>query len=125
MFLDKMQQIKEALSLKSSALVAFSGGVDSSTLAALAYETLGDQTLAAAAVHDPGAVSYTHLDVYKRQALSTASIISALTPVHHQPFQLISGDSGEAAAQDQRVHDGLSGARGSAGSCLLYTSRCV
>ena len=46
MFLDKMQQIKEALSLKSSALVAFSGGVDSSTLAALAYEALGDKTLA-------------------------------------------------------------------------------
>lgn len=46
MFLDKMQLIKEALSSKSSAVVAFSGGVDSSTLAALAYEALGDNALA-------------------------------------------------------------------------------
>ncbi|WP_370574966.1 ATP-dependent sacrificial sulfur transferase LarE [Methanomethylovorans sp.] len=46
MFLDKMQQIKETLSSKSSVVVAFSGGVDSSTLAALAYEALGDNALA-------------------------------------------------------------------------------
>lgn len=41
-----MQRIKEALASKNSALVAFSGGVDSSTLAALAYEALGDKALA-------------------------------------------------------------------------------
>lgn len=46
MFLDKMQLIKEMLSSKSSALVAFSGGVDSSTLAALAHNALGDNALA-------------------------------------------------------------------------------
>lgn len=46
MFFDKMKQIKEALASKSSALVAFSGGVDSSTLAALAYEVLGNNALA-------------------------------------------------------------------------------
>lgn len=46
MFLEKMQQIKEALASKSSVLVAFSGGVDSSTLAMLAYEALGDNALA-------------------------------------------------------------------------------
>ncbi|WP_321420272.1 ATP-dependent sacrificial sulfur transferase LarE [uncultured Methanomethylovorans sp.] len=46
MFLDKMQQIKEALSLKSCVLVAFSGGVDSSVLAALAHEALGNKALA-------------------------------------------------------------------------------
>lgn len=46
MFLDKMQQIKEALASKNSIVVAFSGGVDSSVLAALAYEALVDNTLA-------------------------------------------------------------------------------
>jgi uncharacterized protein len=46
MFLDKMQQIKEELASKRRVLVAFSGGVDSSVLAALAYEALGDNALA-------------------------------------------------------------------------------
>jgi uncharacterized protein len=46
MFLDKMQQITEALASKKSAVVAFSGGVDSSVLAALACEALGDHALA-------------------------------------------------------------------------------
>ncbi|OPY20519.1 MAG: GMP synthase (glutamine-hydrolyzing) subunit B [Methanomethylovorans sp. PtaU1.Bin093] len=47
MFLDKMQQITEALASKKSVVVAFSGGVDSSVLAALAYEALEDNALAA------------------------------------------------------------------------------
>jgi uncharacterized protein len=46
MFLDKMQQIKESIFSKKSALVAFSGGVDSSVLAKLAYDALGDYVLA-------------------------------------------------------------------------------
>lgn len=41
-----MKLIKEALAAKNSAVVAFSGGVDSSTLAALAYEAMGDKALA-------------------------------------------------------------------------------
>ncbi len=46
MFLDKMQLIEESLASKSSVLVAFSGGVDSSVLAALAWGALGKNALA-------------------------------------------------------------------------------
>ncbi len=46
---DKMQSIMEALTEKGSALVAFSGGVDSSVLAALAYRALGERALAVTA----------------------------------------------------------------------------
>ena len=46
---DKMRSIIEALKKKGSTLVAFSGGVDSSVLAALAYRALGDRALAVTA----------------------------------------------------------------------------
>ncbi len=46
---DKMQSIEKVLKQKGSALVAFSGGVDSSVLAALAYRALGDRALAVTA----------------------------------------------------------------------------
>ncbi len=46
---DKMHSIGEALKNKGSALVAFSGGVDSSVLATLAYRALGDRALAVTA----------------------------------------------------------------------------
>ena len=42
----KIEQIKEAIAKKESAVVAFSGGVDSAVLAALAYEVLGRRALA-------------------------------------------------------------------------------
>ena len=45
----KMQSIVNALAEKGSALVAFSGGVDSSVLAALAYRALGDNAFAVTA----------------------------------------------------------------------------
>jgi len=45
----KMHSIIEALKQKGSALVAFSGGVDSSVLATLAYRALGDRALAVTA----------------------------------------------------------------------------
>lgn len=44
--LDKMGLIKRAIAEKEKVLVAFSGGVDSSTLAALAFDALGDNALA-------------------------------------------------------------------------------
>jgi len=46
---DKMHSIVEALKKRGSALIAFSGGVDSSVLAALAYRALGDRALAVTA----------------------------------------------------------------------------
>lgn len=46
---DKMQSIIESLKKRGSALIAFSGGVDSSVLAALAYMALGDRALAVTA----------------------------------------------------------------------------
>ncbi len=46
---DKMHSIIETLKKKGSALVAFSGGVDSSVLAALAYRAVGDGALAVTA----------------------------------------------------------------------------
>ncbi len=46
---DKIRSIEEALKKRGSALIAFSGGVDSSVLAALAYRGLGNQALAVTA----------------------------------------------------------------------------
>lgn len=46
---NKMRSIQDALSLKGSVLIAFSGGVDSSVLAALAYRALGDKAAAVTA----------------------------------------------------------------------------
>lgn len=48
-FHEKMLSIQSALKQKGSALIAFSGGVDSSVLAALAYRALGDRALAVTA----------------------------------------------------------------------------
>ncbi|MBW6471250.1 MAG: 7-cyano-7-deazaguanine synthase, partial [Methanosarcinaceae archaeon] len=46
---EKINQIKEAIAKKGSAIIAFSGGVDSATIAALAYEALGERALAVTA----------------------------------------------------------------------------
>lgn len=46
---DKMTSILDALACKGGVLVAFSGGVDSSVLAALAYRALGDNAVAVTA----------------------------------------------------------------------------
>ena len=43
---EKIKQIKKAIAKKESAIIAFSGGVDSATIAALAYEALGERALA-------------------------------------------------------------------------------
>ncbi len=49
MSIDRMQSIVKALAGRESVLVAFSGGVDSSVLAALAYRALGENALAVTA----------------------------------------------------------------------------
>ena len=46
MALEKIEMIKEAIKARGSAVIAFSGGVDSATLAALAFEALGEKALA-------------------------------------------------------------------------------
>jgi len=46
---DKITKIVEALALKGSVLIAFSGGVDSSVLAALAQKALGEKAVAVTA----------------------------------------------------------------------------
>ncbi|HEY3362010.1 MAG TPA: ATP-dependent sacrificial sulfur transferase LarE, partial [Methanosarcina sp.] len=43
---EKMKFVKDAIKARESAVVAFSGGVDSTTLAALAFEVLGEKALA-------------------------------------------------------------------------------
>ncbi|AKJ39371.1 ATP-dependent sacrificial sulfur transferase LarE [Methanosarcina barkeri] len=43
---EKIELIKEAIKARESAVIAFSGGVDSATLAALAFEVLGKKALA-------------------------------------------------------------------------------
>ena len=43
---DKIAQLKEAVEKRGSAVIAFSGGVDSATLTALAFEVLGEKALA-------------------------------------------------------------------------------
>lgn len=42
----KIEKIKAAIQAKESAVIAFSGGVDSATLASLAFEALGNRALA-------------------------------------------------------------------------------
>ncbi len=46
---EKIEQIKEAMKAKQSMLIAFSGGVDSSVVAALAFQALGEKVLAVTA----------------------------------------------------------------------------
>lgn len=43
---DKMEQLKKVIETRESAVIAFSGGVDSTVLAALAFEVLGEKALA-------------------------------------------------------------------------------
>ncbi len=57
----KMQSIEKALEERGSVLVALSGGVDSSVLAALAYRVLGDKAIAVTADSQtlaPGELEY-------------------------------------------------------------------
>lgn len=46
MAVEKIEMLKEAIKVRGSAVIAFSGGVDSTTLAALAFDVLGEKALA-------------------------------------------------------------------------------
>ena len=58
-------------------LCALSGGVDSSVASTLVHRAIGDQLTCIFVDHGP--VSYTHLDVYKRQPLT--EVVTFLTGV--------------------------------------------
>ncbi|NYT19435.1 MAG: ATP-dependent sacrificial sulfur transferase LarE [Methanosarcinales archaeon] len=62
----KIESIKGAIADKEKVLVAFSGGVDSTTLAALAFEVLGDNVLAVTL--DSCAIPKSELEDAKRTA---------------------------------------------------------
>ncbi len=64
--LEKIEMIKGAIAEKEKVLVAFSGGVDSTTLAALAFEVLGDNALAVTL--DSCAIPKSELENAKRTA---------------------------------------------------------
>jgi len=78
----KIGMIKEAIKARGSAIIAFSGGVDSSTLAALAFEELGEKALAVT-IDSP---------LFPRQQLETAAQTACEIGIQHKilPFSLTS-----------------------------------
>jgi uncharacterized protein len=76
----KIEKIKEAIKARESAVIAFSGGVDSSTLAALAFEELGEKALAVT-LDSP---------LFPRHQLETAAQTACEIGIQHKilPFSL-------------------------------------
>ncbi|MGD9776763.1 MAG: ATP-dependent sacrificial sulfur transferase LarE [Methanosarcina sp.] len=76
----RIEKIKEAIKARESAVIAFSGGVDSTTLAALAFEELGDRALAVT-IDSP---------LFPRHQLETASQAACEIGIQHKilPFSL-------------------------------------
>ncbi|WP_229389538.1 ATP-dependent sacrificial sulfur transferase LarE [Methanosarcina sp. DH2] len=76
----KVEMIREAIRARESAIIAFSGGVDSTTLAALAFEELGKKALAVT-IDSP---------LFPRQQLETASQTACEIGIQHKilPFSL-------------------------------------
>lgn len=76
----RIEKIREAIKARESAVIAFSGGVDSTTLAALAFEELGDRALAVT-IDSP---------LFPRQQLETASQAACEIGIQHKilPFSL-------------------------------------
>ncbi|HIH75565.1 MAG TPA: ATP-dependent sacrificial sulfur transferase LarE [Methanosarcina sp.] len=79
---EKIEMIKKAIKARESAVIAFSGGVDSSTLAALAFEELGERALAVT-IDSP---------LFPRQQLETAAQTACEIGIQHKilPFSLTS-----------------------------------
>lgn len=75
---EKFEMIKEAIKARGSTIVAFSGGVDSATLAALAYKALGEKSLAVT-IDSP---------VFPRQQLEAAVQAACEIGIQHKIIQL-------------------------------------
>ena len=82
MAVEKIEMIKEAIKARESAVIAFSGGVDSATLAALAFEALGEKALAVT-IDSP---------LFPRQQLETAVQTACEIGIQHKvlPFSQMS-----------------------------------
>lgn len=76
----KIEKIREAIKARESAVIAFSGGVDSSTLAAIAFDELGEKALAVT-IDSP---------LFPRQQLETAAQTACEIGIQHKilPFSL-------------------------------------
>ena len=75
---EKIEMIKEAIKARGSAVIAFSGGVDSTTLAALAFEALGEKALAVT-IDSP---------LFPRQQLEAAVQTACEIGIQHKIIQL-------------------------------------
>lgn len=78
MALEKIEKIKEAIKARRSAVIAFSGGVDSATLAALAFQALGEKALAVT-IDSP---------LFPRQQLEAAVQTACEIGIRHKIIQL-------------------------------------
>jgi uncharacterized protein len=78
----RIEKIREAIKARESAVIAFSGGVDSTTLAALAFEELGEKALAVT-IDSP---------LFPRQQLEIATQTACEIGIQHKilPFSLTS-----------------------------------
>ena len=65
------------------------------------------------------AVSYTHLDVYKRQSLY------GIVAKKNEPDNPGGGETGGGEIKDPNTENGGTGDNGGSNNCLLYTFRCV
>ncbi len=76
----RIEKIREAIKARESVVIAFSGGVDSTALAALAFEELGDRALAVT-IDSP---------LFPRHQLETASQAACEIGIQHKilPFSL-------------------------------------
>ena len=76
----RIEKIREAIKARESEVIAYSGGVDSTTLAALAFEELGDRALAVT-IDSP---------LFPRHQLETASQAACEIGIQHKilPFSL-------------------------------------
>ena len=82
MVAEKIELIKEAIKARGSVVVAFSGGVDSTTLAALAFEALGEKAIAVT-IDSP---------LFPRRQLETAVKTACEIGIEHKilPFSQLS-----------------------------------